>query len=45
MEAEYPGRVVLMEATVVVEALNGGRRRKNLLLVGVAEDPAWLDIF
>ena len=34
-----------MEATLVVEALDDGRRKKNLLRVGVAEDPAPLNIF
>ena len=43
--SEYSGRVVVMEATLVVEAFDDGRRKKNLLRVGVAEDPASLDIF
>lgn len=43
---EYSGRVVVMEAALVVKAIDLGRRKKsNLLLVGVANDPTWLDIF
>jgi hypothetical protein len=43
--SEYSGRVVVMEATLVVEALDDGRRKKNLLRVGTAEGPASLGIF